>query len=146
MPDAGICRSCKKARWSGSSRAAISGGLSSIGSTKRQDCGNGWPNASNEGGEFHGAPLVRLEAIDLTTGFSAAQTYQIGASDPLSAKAAITAHAMLRRKNWTAAVRAAVELRATKDSFIVTARLTANEGSAEIIARTWEEKIGRDLL
>jgi predicted acyl esterase len=100
----------------------------------------------SEGGEFHGAALVYLEDIDLTTGFSAAQTYQIGASDPLSAKAAITAHAMLQRKSWTAAVRATVELQATKDSFIVTAQLTANEGNAEIIARTWEEKIARDLL
>jgi uncharacterized protein len=100
----------------------------------------------SEGGEFHGAALVYLEDIDLTTGFSAAQTYQIGASDPLSAKAAITAHAMLHRKSWTAAVRATVELQATKDSFIVTAQLTANEGNAEIIARTWEEKIARDLL
>jgi hypothetical protein len=53
---------------------------------------------------------------------------------------------MLHRKSWTAAVRATVELQATKDSFIVTAQLTANEGNAEIIARTWEEKIARDLL
>jgi uncharacterized protein len=100
----------------------------------------------SEGGEFDGAALIHLEDIDLTTAFSATQTYQIGASDPLSAKAAITAHAMLQRKSWTAAVRAAVELRATKDSFIVTAHLTANEGNAEIIARSWEEKIARDLL
>jgi len=100
----------------------------------------------NEGGEFDGAALVHLEDIDLTTGFSAAQTYQIGATDPLSARAAISAHAMLRRKSWTAEVRAAVELRATKDSFIVTAHLTANEDNAELIARSWEEKIARDLV
>ena len=100
----------------------------------------------NEGGEFDGAALVHLEDIGLTTGFSAAQTYQICASDPLSARAAIAAHAMLRRKSWTAEVHAAVELRATKDSFIVTAHLTANEGNVEIIARSWEEKISRDLV
>ena len=100
----------------------------------------------NEGGEFDGAALVHLEDIDLTTGFSAAQTYQIGATDPLSARAAISAHAMLRRKSWTAEVRAAVELRATKDSFIVTAHLTANEDNTELIARSWEEKIARDLV
>ncbi len=100
----------------------------------------------SEGGEFDGAAMVHLGDIDLTTGFSAAQTYQIGASDPLSAKAAITVHAMLQRKSWTAAVRAAVELRAMKDSFIVTAHLTANEGNAEVIARSWEEKIARDLV
>ena len=100
----------------------------------------------NDGGEFDGAALIQFEDIDLTTGFSAAQTYRIGASDPLSARAAITAHAMLRRKSWTAEVRAAVELRATKDSFIVTARLTANDGKEEIISRTWKEKIPRDLM
>ena len=64
----------------------------------------------------------------------------------LSAKAAITAHAMLQRKSWTAAVHAAVELRATKDSFIVKAHLTANEGNAQFIVRSWEEKIARDLV
>ena len=53
---------------------------------------------------------------------------------------------MLQRKSWTAELRAAVELRATKDSFIVTAHLSANEGNAEIIARSWEEKIPRDLV
>ncbi len=58
----------------------------------------------------------------------------------------ITAHAMLQRKSWTAELRAAVELRATKDSFIVTAHLSANQGNAEIIARSWEEKIPRDLV
>ena len=54
----------------------------------------------------------------------------------------ITAHAM----RWTAELRAAVELRATKDSFIVTAHLSANEGNAEIIARSWKEKIARELV
>ena len=100
----------------------------------------------NEGGEFDGAAPVHLEEINLTTGFSAAQTYRIGASDPVSATAAITAHAMLRRKSWTPEVRATVALRATADSFIVTARLTATDGKEETIARTWEERIPRDLL
>jgi hypothetical protein len=53
---------------------------------------------------------------------------------------------MLKRKSWMVAVRAAVDLRATKDSFIVTAHLTATEDNAEIIARSWEEKIARDLV
>jgi hypothetical protein len=53
---------------------------------------------------------------------------------------------MLQRKSWTPEVRATVELRATEDSFIVTARLTAHEGEEEIIARTWKERIPRDLM
>jgi len=59
----------------------------------------------------------------------------------VSARAEIIGNALLQRKSWTPAVRAAVELRATKDDFIVTAHLTAREGKMEIIARTWEEKI-----
>lgn len=100
----------------------------------------------NKDGDFDGAALAHLEDIKLTIGFSAAQTYRIGTSDPLSARAAITAHAMLRRKSWAPQVRATVELRATPDSFIVTARLTATEGEEEVVARTWEERIPRDLM
>jgi putative CocE/NonD family hydrolase len=100
----------------------------------------------NAGGEFEGAALAHLEDIDLRIGFSVNQNYRIGGSDPLSARAAITAHAMLQRKSWMPEVHAAVELRATKDTFIVTARLTAHEGEREIIARSWEERIPRDLI
>jgi len=100
----------------------------------------------NDGGEFEAAAPIHLEDIDLATGFSVNQDYRIGASDPLSARAEIIGNALLQRKSWTPAVRAAVELRATKDDFIVTAHLTAREGKMEIIARTWEEKIPRDLM
>jgi uncharacterized protein len=100
----------------------------------------------NDGGEFEAAAPIHLEEIDLATGFSVNQEYRIGASDPLSARAEIIGNALLRRKSWTPAVRAAVELRATKNDFIVTAHLTAREGKMEIIARTWEEKIPRDLM
>src|SRR5262249_13872620 len=100
----------------------------------------------NEGGEFAGAAPVHLKEIGLTIGFAAAQHYRIGASDPLSARAGIRARATLRRKRWAPEVHATVELHATADSFIVTARLTANEGDEEIMARIWDEKIPRDLM
>ena len=100
----------------------------------------------NAGGEFEGASLTHLEEIDLTVGFSVNQSYRIGVSDPPSARAAISAHAMLKRQSWTPELHGVVELRATKDSFIVTARLTASEGDQEIIARSWEERIPRDLI
>ena len=99
-----------------------------------------------DGGEFHGAAPVYFEAIDLQTGFAFLQTYRIGASDPLSARAQISAHATLRRKHWRPELQSAVELRATKADFIVTARLTAREGDSEIFTRTWNETIPRDLL
>jgi putative CocE/NonD family hydrolase len=100
----------------------------------------------HEGGDFHGAALVHFEEIDLRTGFAFRQSYRIGGSDPLSAKAQITAHAALRRKRWTPELRSVVELRVTKEDFIVTARLTASEGDGDIFTRTWDETIPRDLL
>jgi predicted acyl esterase len=100
----------------------------------------------NEGGEFDGAALVHFEEIDLQAGFAFCQSYRIGQSDPLSARAQITAHAALRRKRWTPELRSVVELRATKEDFIVTARLTASEGEREIFTRTWDDTIPRDLL
>ena len=100
----------------------------------------------NEGGEFDGAALVHFEEIDLQVGFAVCQCYRIGASDPLSAGAEITAHATLRRKRWTPELRSRVELRTTKEDFIVTAHLTASEGNDDIFTRTWHETIRRDLM
>jgi uncharacterized protein len=100
----------------------------------------------SDGGEFDGAALVYFEEIDLQAGFAFFQRYRIGESDPLSARAEITAHATLRRKRWMPEVRGLVELRATKDAFIVTAHLAANEGGKEIFTRAWEETIPRDLV
>ena len=45
-----------------------------------------------------------------------------------------------------APLRSVVELRATKENFIITARLTASEGGGELFTRTWNETIPRDLL
>jgi putative CocE/NonD family hydrolase len=100
----------------------------------------------NDGGEFDGAALAHLEEIDLQAGFAIRQSYRIGESDPLRAEAQITAHAALRREGWTPELRSVVELRATKENFIITARLTASEGGGEIFTRTWNETIPRDLL
>ncbi len=100
----------------------------------------------NEGGEFDGAALVHFEEIDLQAGFAFCQSYRIGETDPLSAAAQVTARATLRRKRWAPELRSRVELRATKEDFIVTAQLTASEGNDEIFTRTWDETIRRDLL
>jgi len=100
----------------------------------------------NDGGEFDGASLVRFEEIDLEAGYALFQRYRVGESDPLSACAEIAAHALLRRGSWTPELRGSVELRATKDAFLITARLTANESGKEVFTRAWEETIPRDLV
>ena len=100
----------------------------------------------SEGGEFDGAALVRFEDIDLEAGFAFSQQYRIGEADPLSAHAEMTTHAGLRREGWAPEVRGRVELRATKDAFLVTGSLTASEGDKEVFTRVWEETIPRDLV
>jgi uncharacterized protein len=100
----------------------------------------------SDGGDFDGAALVHFEAIDLAAGFAFGQCYRIGKSDPLSASAEITARAALRREGWAPELRSRVELRASKADFILTARLTAGDGDAEIFTRTWNETIPRDML
>ncbi|HEV2550111.1 MAG TPA: CocE/NonD family hydrolase [Stellaceae bacterium] len=100
----------------------------------------------SDGGDFDGAGLVHFDEISLKAGFAFAQSYRIGESDPLSAGAQIAAHATLRRERWTPELLSVVELRATKEDFIVTARLTASDGDGEIFTRTWNETIPRDLL
>jgi putative CocE/NonD family hydrolase len=100
----------------------------------------------SEGGEFDGAALLQFEDIDLEAGFAFSQTFLIADPDPLSASAEISARAMLRRAGWTPELRGRVEMRATRDAFIVTARLTALDGGEEFFSRDWEERIPRDLL
>jgi uncharacterized protein len=99
-----------------------------------------------DGGELDGAALVHFDEINLDAGFASSQRHRIGASDPLSARGEMAARALLRRGDWNPELRGAVELRATRDAFIVTARLTATESGQEVFTRAWEEIIPRDLL
>ncbi|UCH73627.1 MAG: CocE/NonD family hydrolase [Rhodospirillales bacterium] len=100
----------------------------------------------DDGGEFDGAALVRLEDIDLEVGFAMLQRYRISETDPLSAEAEIVAHTLLRRAEWAPELRGRITLQATAHDFIVTAKVTANEGLSEVYAREWEETIPRDLV
>jgi len=100
----------------------------------------------DDGGEFDGAALIHLEDIDLEAGFALLQQYRIGEADPLTASGEIVAHALLRRGSWAPELRGRIELRATKNDFIVTAKITAHEGSSEVFAREWTETIPRDLV
>ncbi|HUT50830.1 MAG TPA: CocE/NonD family hydrolase [Alphaproteobacteria bacterium] len=100
----------------------------------------------DDGGEFDGAALIHLEDIDLEAGFALFQKYSIGEADPAAASGEIVAHALLRRGAWAPELRGRIELRATKDAFIVTAKVSANEGLNEVFAREWRETIPRDLV
>jgi len=100
----------------------------------------------DDGGEFDGAALVRLEDIDLEAGFAMLQRFRIGEADPLSAEAEIVAHTLLRRADWAPELRGRIALKASADAFIVEAKVTANEGLSEVFTRGWEVTIPRDLV
>lgn len=100
----------------------------------------------DDGGEFDGAALVHLRDIDLEAGFALMQRYRIGEAEPTSARAEIDAHALLRRDRWAPELRARIEMSATRDSFRIVAKITANEGLSEVFAREWDETIPRDLV
>ncbi len=100
----------------------------------------------NDGGEFDGAALVRLEDIDLEAGFAILQRYQIGEADPTSAKVEMVSHALLRRGDWAPELRGRVEMSASPRHFRIEAKITANEGSSEVFQRQWDETIPRDLV
>jgi hypothetical protein len=100
----------------------------------------------DDGGEFDGAALIHLEDIDLEAGFALLQQYHIGEASPLTASGEIVAHALLRRGTWAPELRGRIALTATKTDFIVTAKITANEGLSEVFTREWTETIPRDLV
>ncbi|MDH3453025.1 MAG: CocE/NonD family hydrolase, partial [Gammaproteobacteria bacterium] len=100
----------------------------------------------DDGGEFDGAALVHLEDIDLEAGFAMLQRYRIGDADSSLAQAEIVAHTLLRRDDWAPELRGRIEMTATKDSFRIVAKITANEGLSEVFADEWDETIPRDLV
>jgi len=100
----------------------------------------------DDGGEFDGAALIHLEDIDLEAGFALLQQYHIGEASPLTASGEIVAHALLRRGVWAPELRGRIEIRATKDAFIVSANVTANDGLSEVFTREWHETIPRELV
>ena len=100
----------------------------------------------NDGGEFDGAALIHLEEIDLEAGFAMLQQYRTGEADPLSANAEIVAHTLLRRDAWAPELRGRIVLSATKDAFVVSAKVTAHEGLSVVFDREWTETIPRDLV
>ncbi len=100
----------------------------------------------DDGGEFDGAALLRLDDIDLEVGFAMLQRYRIGETDPLSAEAEIAARTLLRRAEWSPELSGRIVLTATAKAFVLEARVTANDGRNEIFARDWKETIPRDLV
>ena len=81
------------------------------------------------GGEFEGAALARVEAIDLDVGYTILKRFRIGETDPLSAKAEIIQKTLLRRGSWSTRIETHTQLSATKEAFHLKADLSTYESN-----------------
>jgi uncharacterized protein len=100
----------------------------------------------SDGGEFDGAALARVEAIDLDVGYTILKRFRIGENDPLSAKAEVIQKTLLRRGPWSTRIETHTQLSATKEAFHLKAELSTYEGNDMAFSRSWDEVIARDLV
>ncbi len=98
----------------------------------------------SDGGEFAGASLARLDAIDLDLGYTLLKRYRIIETDPASAQTEISQRALLRRPGWEVRVHCATRLTATREHFQFSGDLEAFEGDNEIVHRRWALAIPRN--
>ena len=88
---------------------------------------------------------VHHTQTDLTVTVSNTDRFTIVDGDPASATGRCTWRKRYQRGDWTAEVTVAVEVSAQADAFEVTASLGARDGQAEVLTRSWKERIPRDL-
>jgi hypothetical protein len=99
-----------------------------------------------EGGEFEGASIARVHAIDLEVGTWSLRRYRIGESDPTSAHAEVAMKVLLRRGAWSVRVEVRARMRSTATDFVVEGDLEAFEGDVVTLQRHFDERIPRDLV
>ncbi len=90
--------------------------------------------------------LVRLDAIDWEYSGCGRERYSIRQGDPLSAKAHSLYTITHGRGPWQVAIETDTTVTATRDDFLVTAKLEAFESGTRIFSRTWDTTIKRDLV
>lgn len=101
---------------------------------------------SGDGGEFGGASLARIEAIDLELGYTLLKRYRIVEGDPLSARAEFVQDSLMRRGDWSVRVECRTSLTATAESFWFSGDLVAFEKDARVAHREWRLAIARKLM
>jgi predicted acyl esterase len=89
----------------------------------------------------------RLEAIGLSFGGCGEETYRIAPEDPLSARAEVTYRIEIERDaSYHIAVDTRFVLTSTTTDFLLTTEANAYERGQRVYARTWSERIPRDLV
>ncbi len=100
----------------------------------------------NDGAEFEGASLARIDAINLELGYELLRRYRIQEQDPLTAKAEVEQTARFCRGDWQIRIVGQTQLSCTVESFLLQASLEAFEGETSVFKRDWDEQIPRKLV
>jgi hypothetical protein len=99
-----------------------------------------------DAGDFGGAALARIDAIDLTVGYTIRKTFRIDEQDPGSARAAIEQKTVLRRGDWGVRIECETAMSADRECFRLQAALRAYESGQTVVTREWDERIPRRLV
>ena len=92
----------------------------------------------------HDWGLTRLDTHGLEYGGVMREESSIREGDPLSAETRTGFTITIGRGDWQTRIEAATKLTATRDAFLLTARMDAFEGKEKIFQRRWRRKIPRD--
>ncbi|MDQ2801687.1 MAG: peptidase S15, partial [Pseudomonadota bacterium] len=93
-----------------------------------------------------GPSLVRIDAIGTELGSAGRMEFRIRDDDPLSACAEIARTQTVRRGEVFTRTEFRVVLRATREAFVIEARLEAYDGEEQVCCRDWGCEIERDLM
>jgi hypothetical protein len=91
-----------------------------------------------------GGGVYRILEHGMEFGRNTRERMAITEGDPLSAETEMTVTSHMKRGDFQVDVRATTRLRATKETFLLTADLDVYEGKERILARTWSVPIARD--
>lgn len=75
-----------------------------------------------------------------------ANIFRVKAEDPLSAESVVTVVYRMKRPGWDVEVRSGVTLTGDATHFRLVTDLDVFEDGARVHARTWDQKIERDLV
>ncbi|MEL6219513.1 MAG: CocE/NonD family hydrolase [Pseudomonadota bacterium] len=97
-----------------------------------------------DGGVFGPNGRIRLDDTGTELQDISDRRYTIHPEDPLSAKATMTQESAFARDTWQAKIKTHSEMTATKEHFVLTARVECFDGDALFHAVDWHHKIPRN--
>jgi hypothetical protein len=97
-------------------------------------------------GGLFGEGVLRFDEIGTDLSHSLKRELTIRDDDPLSARYVVTQSYEMGREGWRIAVESRTELTADRDTWHLSARLTAKENGRVAAERSWSEAIPRDLI